>query len=161
MGLNDLSLVWNIYQSLFVCRKLPTSIFQLLSIFLWQQNIQQKCIQLILGFAGKDSIMGYWLDVSYVNNYLLVLFVCLECFVPLQIVSLIWRPQHCRCRAANFNICTTLMVVDQWGFFRVPQLLWLGCYNAFWKKSGVKIRHINALWKFKKNSGNQILHDLL
>ena len=63
---------------------------------------------------------------------LLYLFVCLEFFVPLENFSLIWRRYHCRWRAANFDLCSALMVIDQWGFFNVPHLLWRGpsVYNG-------------------------------
>ena len=29
-----------------------------------------------------------------------------------------------RGRAANFDLCSALMVIEQWGFFSVPHLLW-------------------------------------
>ena len=44
-------------------------------------------------------------------------------FVPLENFSLIWRRHHCRWRAANFDLCSELMVIEQWGFFIVPHLL--------------------------------------
>ena len=31
---------------------------------------------------------------------------------------------HYRWRAANFDLCSVLMAIEQWGFFRVPHLLW-------------------------------------
>ena len=51
---------------------------------------------------------------------------CLENF------SLILRRHHCRWRAANFNLCSSLMVFEQWGFFSMPHLLWHGSsvYNG-------------------------------
>ena len=48
------------------------------------------------------------------------LFVCLELIVPLENFSLIWRRHHCRLRAANFDLCSALMAIEQWGFFNVP-----------------------------------------
>ena len=36
----------------------------------------------------------------------------------------IWRRHRCRWRAANFEICSALMAIEQWGFFSVPHLLW-------------------------------------
>ena len=64
--------------------------------------------------------------------YLFVLFVCLEFFVPLQNFSLNWRRQLCKWRAANFDMCSALMAIEQWGFFRVRHLLWYGTsvYNG-------------------------------
>ena len=47
-------------------------------------------------------------------------------FVQLDNFSLIWRHHNCRWRAANFDLCSALVAIDQWGFFSVPQLLWHG-----------------------------------
>ena len=52
------------------------------------------------------------------------LFVCLEFLVPLENFSLIWRRHHCR--AVNFDLCSPLMAIEQWGFFSMPHLLWHG-----------------------------------
>ena len=51
-------------------------------------------------------------------------FVCLGFFVPLESFSLIRR----RWRAANFDLCSALMVTEQWGFFSVPYPLWHGAF---------------------------------
>ena len=40
--------------------------------------------------------------------------------------SLIWRCHHCRWRAVNFDLCSALMAIEQWGFFSVPDRLWHG-----------------------------------
>ena len=53
-------------------------------------------------------------------------FVCLEIFVPLKIFSLTWKRHHCQWRTANFDLCSTLMAIEQWWFFSVPHLLWHG-----------------------------------
>ena len=42
------------------------------------------------------------------------------------IVSLVLRRQHCRWRAANFDLWSAPMATEQWGFFSVPHLLWHG-----------------------------------
>ena len=42
--------------------------------------------------------------------------VCMGFFVPLQNISLIWR-NHLYCwKAANFDLCSALMAIEQWGF---------------------------------------------
>ena len=51
------------------------------------------------------------------------LFVCLFVCRPTWKFLLIWRHHHCRWRAANFDLCSTLMTFEQWGFFNVPHLL--------------------------------------
>ena len=64
-------------------------------------------------------------SISYNLMYMFVcMFVCLEFFVLLENCSLIWRRHHYRWRAANFDLCSALMAVEQWGFFSVPHLLW-------------------------------------
>ena len=45
---------------------------------------------------------------------------------PTREFSLIWRRHQCRWRAANFDLCLALMVIEQWGFFRVSNPLWQG-----------------------------------
>ena len=53
-------------------------------------------------------------------------------FVSLENFSFIWRRHHCWWRAANFDLCSALVVIEQWGFFSVPCLLWHGAsiYNG-------------------------------
>ena len=58
------------------------------------------------------------------------LFVCLF-IVSLEHFSLIWRPHHYRWGAANFDLCSALMAIEQWRFLSVPQLLWHGA--SFYK----------------------------
>ena len=55
-----------------------------------------------------------------------ILFAWFEFIVPLENFSLIWRRHHYRWRAANFDLCSELMAIEQWGFFSVPHLLWHG-----------------------------------
>ena len=52
-----------------------------------------------------------------------VCFVYVEFIVPLENFSLIWRRNHCRWWAANFELCSALMDFEQWGFFNVQHLL--------------------------------------
>ena len=63
-------------------------------------------------------------DNSSIANYVFYLFV--EFFVPLENFSLIWRRHHTICRwwAVNFDLCSDLMVTEQWGFFILSHLLW-------------------------------------
>ena len=61
--------------------------------------------------------------------------VCFEFFAPLENFSLIWRGHHWRCRATNFDPCSALMAIEQWGLFSVPHLLWHRasvCYGHLW-----------------------------
>ena len=45
------------------------------------------------------------------------LIVCVRFIVPLENFSPIWRCHHYRWRAANFDLCSALMAIEQWGFF--------------------------------------------
>ena len=58
-------------------------------------------------------------------------FVCLF-GVYRPIFSLVWRRHHCRWRAANFDLCSALRAIEQWGFFNVPHPLrhWPTVYNG-------------------------------
>ena len=51
------------------------------------------------------------------------LFDCMKFIVPLENFSLIWWRHHCQWRAANFDLCSALMAIEQWGLFNVPHLL--------------------------------------
>ena len=55
--------------------------------------------------------------------------------VPLENFSLIWRRHHYRWRAANFDLCSARVAIEQWVFFSVPHLLWHGAsvYNGHLK----------------------------
>ena len=46
--------------------------------------------------------------------------------------SVIWKRHHCQWRAANYDLCSALMAIEQWGFFSVSHLLWKGSsvYNG-------------------------------
>ena len=66
-------------------------------------------------------------------------FVCLWSFiVPLENFSLIWRRHHCWWRATNFDLCSTLMAMEQWGFFNVPHLL---AYPLWWSSPRTRDTH--------------------
>ena len=63
------------------------------------------------------SILMFWINVF------VCLFACLEFIVPLENFSFIRRRHHCRWRTANFDLCSALMAIEQWGFFNVPHAL--------------------------------------
>ena len=62
-----------------------------------------------------------WKHEQYVVD---VFLACLEFFVPLENFSLIWGRHHFRWKAANFDLCSALMAIEQWWFFSVSHLLW-------------------------------------
>ena len=75
-----------------------------------------------------------WLPKILDRSLTVCLFVCLfGVFRPVWEISLIWRRHHYWWRAAHFVICSALVAIEQWGFFRVPHLLWRGAfvYNGY------------------------------
>ena len=62
---------------------------------------------------------------------------CLVYNAPVKNFSLIWRRHHYRWRAANFDLCSALMVIEQWGFIRVSHQLWRSAslYNGHLRRS--------------------------
>ena len=51
-------------------------------------------------------------------------------YIQLETFSLILKRQHYRRRASNFDLYSApmIMVIDNWGFFSVPNQLWNGAY---------------------------------
>ena len=82
--------------------------------------LQCKVLELYGRHKEFPKFSPAWLEGRLAFLYFPRLFdwnFCLE-------ISLIWRRHHCRWRAANFDLCSALMVFEQWGFFGVPHLLW-------------------------------------
>ena len=73
-------------------------------------------------FLSLVALSHQWYKLCYLG-FFVCLFVCLGFIVPLENCSPIWRRHHCRWRAANFDLCSTLMAIEQWGFFSVQHLL--------------------------------------
>ena len=83
---------------------------------------------LVINWKDGDSLFSYFV--------ILCLIVCFFLFgvyfiVPLENFSLIWRRHHYRWRVANFDLCSALMIIEQWGFFNVPHLLWHGASGYY------------------------------
>ena len=75
------------------------------------------------------------IDFSILHYCLFVCLFVLELIVPLENFSLIWRRHHYQWRAANFDLCSALVAMEQWGFFSMPHLLWHGAlvYNCYFR----------------------------
>ena len=69
--------------------------------------------QLILQSFTRNGVV--FISVKYSRVF--VLFVCL---------GFLWKRHHYRWRIANFDLCSALIAIEQWGFFSVPHLLWQG-----------------------------------
>ena len=59
-------------------------------------------------------------------SFIFYLFISLGVF--LENFLFIWKRHHDRWMAANFDLCSALMVIERWGFLSVPHLLWYGTY---------------------------------
>ena len=64
--------------------------------------------------------------ITFINRLVVCFFVCLWFFVQSENFSLIWRRHNYWWKAANFDLCSALIAIEQWGFFSVPHLLWHG-----------------------------------
>ena len=79
----------------------------------WAQNVSKN-----------SNLMHYKILSAFVFCFVVVVVIIyLELIVPLGNFSLIWRRHHCRWRAANFDLCSALMAIEQWRFFNVPHPL--------------------------------------
>ena len=70
--------------------------------------------------------------ISSFNLAWICLFVCMEFNVPLENFSVIWWRHHYRLRTANFKLCSTLIAIEQWGFFSVPHLTVTRSVTLYW-----------------------------
>ena len=76
-------------------------------------------------FIESTSKLVVLITHLFKTNYSFVcLFVCLGFIVTIENFSLIWRRHHYQWRAAQFDLCSALMAIEQSGFFSVPHLLW-------------------------------------
>ena len=97
-----------------------------------KQSLSQNSKERWLYFVCLCVVLRPDPDTSLEYLYMF-LFVCVEFIVPLErIFSLIWRRHYCRWWAANFDLCSALVAIEQWGFFNVPHLLrhWPTFYNG-------------------------------
>ena len=81
-------------------------------------------------------------------------------FRPIRKFSLIMRRHHCWWRTENFDICSALMAIDQWGFFSVQHLLWHGAsvYNGH-LRGPVTLMH-TCCWAFASGAITTRFYDL-
>ena len=94
------------------------------SISQWNINSWSLFCDLI-EYMYLSWLVGYWCPLVRSYTHYVCLFA-LGFIVPIENFSLIWRCHHYRWRAANFDIRSTCMAIEQWGFFSVPHLLWHG-----------------------------------
>ena len=100
-----------------------------LSFQMWR-NFPLPCVP--RWFSYNLPTINYF---SHIKIYRIIsLFVCMfRIFhIPLENVSLIWRCHHYWRGATNFDQCSALMIIEQWGFVNASHLLWHGptLYNG-------------------------------
>ena len=71
-----------------------------------------------------DILKCLKISIRNLKHLCLWSFVLFGFFYPTWEISLIWRCHHCQWRAANFDLCSALMAIEQWGFFNMPNILW-------------------------------------
>ena len=76
------------------------SIWQMLIVLVYDISFLAK------NFMPASQILFLWCFSTHSRNF-----------------SFIWRCHHYRWRSAKFDLCSTLMAIEQWGFFSVPHLL--------------------------------------
>ena len=76
------------------CNAYCATTFQELETFLKNKNLKLL----------PDNCIIYW------KYSLMIFFVCLRFIVLFLNLSLIWRRQHCRWRAANLGLCSALLL---------------------------------------------------
>ena len=109
---------------------------------------------------GQQAIRNYrnnrWAKAKNYCDHWFCLFVCLygDYRPTREFFTHMWRRHPCRRRAANFELCSALMVIEQRGFFNVPHLLRLepGVYNGHLRGPviiGDWFQRNNRTWKFE------------
>ena len=100
--------------------------FEIYVAILYQLSITKIC---------KTTVWELFQSILVILIYLPFIFLMFPCFgfiASFENFSLIWRRQHYRWKAKNFDLSLAPMTMEQWGFFSVPQLLWQGAsvYNS-------------------------------
>ena len=79
--------------------------------------------------AVLSNRLTYWDELCNLSEFLLIKIQCICLFVCLFVCSHSRIFTHMETspyqwRAANFDLYSTLMAIEQWGIFNVPHLLW-------------------------------------
>ena len=76
-------------------------------------TINSRLSDLFYGEVGKFIFACYFERVG--------LFICYY-HVPLKNFSHLWRCHNYQWRTSNFDLCSALIAIEQWGFLSVPHL---------------------------------------
>ena len=110
---------------------LPTWLCLRMSWNFWNFIIQVICVftRWLLHYCYSvtgincDLFPASWTICMYFRLFICLCVCFFVCFyVPLENFTPIWRHHLHQERAANFDLCSTLMAIEQWRFFSVPQL---------------------------------------
>ena len=96
-------------------------------IFIYWANFSQALHKSFL--VGGDSILFKWEAQPFSKgrqNISKLLRQNFEIFFSRLFCLFVWDffPHYFRWRAAKFDLCSSFIAIQQWGFFSVPQLLW-------------------------------------
>ena len=90
-------------------------ILETIAVHRLQTSIPPLFVSHLLNCEGCFSEMDFWLFVWSFSS-------------DSRVVFLIMRRHHYGWRASNFDLCSALMVIEEWGFFSVQHILWHGTY---------------------------------
>ena len=105
------------------------------------RRVRKRSEKLKFVYQNKFTLQGFYasrLDISFscicnVSWNDECLFVCLlGISVPLEQFSLMLRRHHYRWGAANFDLFSALMTIEQLGFFSLSHLLWHATPTVTW-----------------------------
>ena len=103
-------------------------------------TINSLLSDLFYGEVGKFIFACYFERVD--------LFICYY-HVPLKNFSHLWRCHNYQWRTSNFDLCSALMAIEQWGFFSVQHLLWHGAsvYNGHLRGPVTHSHLLPSVWQ--------------
>ena len=86
--------------------------------------IKKSCLTFLIQKTMFHDILNVFRAVTSFYQLAFICLFVLVFFVLLENLSPKWRPHHYR--------CSSLIAIEQWGFFSVPHLLWHGTsvYNG-------------------------------
>ena len=101
---------WDIYfYKLIKARQVFVHSMRFISVCL--QSIECKYFNLLHCFLGARVLFSAGL----------ALFIWLGFYAQLKNYTLIWKHHHCRYMTSNFDLYSTFMAIEQWGFFSVAR----------------------------------------
>ena len=87
-------------------------------------TLQKKKIRWTLNVKNIISYVSVHTQGRHISGFKCLIFCLFVFWVPLDMLSIIWRHHNYRWRAPNFELYYALLATRHWGFFSVPYLPW-------------------------------------